>query len=76
MHGWGQGCLGGGWFGGIAMIVFWVALIVGLALLVRSLLRQGEPAKPDPLAILKERYAKGEITTQEYEERRKTLTGG
>jgi uncharacterized membrane protein len=31
------------------------------------------PGRPTPLEILQERYAEGEIDTQEYEERSKLL---
>lgn len=33
------------------------------------------PPGPDPLAILRERYARGEIDDEEFERRRKTLGG-
>ncbi|MGZ3587816.1 MAG: SHOCT domain-containing protein [Candidatus Limnocylindrales bacterium] len=35
----------------------------------------GPGAPPDPLAILRERYARGEIDEEEYERRRRTLSG-
>jgi len=75
MMGWGNDAWGMGWFGGIFMVLFWVAVIAGVVLVVRSLTRDQGPQKPDPLGILKERYARGEITTQEYEERKKKLEG-
>lgn len=34
---------------------------------------EGEETREEPLAVLKMRYAKGEITKEEYEEMRKTL---
>jgi putative membrane protein len=33
-------------------------------------------AADDPLEILRQRYARGEIDDEEYERRRRTLTGG
>lgn len=67
-------------FGGFGMIFFWGVLIVLVILLVRGF-AGGWPSVSQPrrsgstaLDILKERYAKGEISKEEYEERRKTLT--
>jgi putative membrane protein len=70
-----------GWFGWILMTLFWVVVIVGIVMLIRYLWfaqKKGlsTPDKKDPMEILKERYAKGEIDTQEFEERKRTLEGG
>ncbi|GAA1496079.1 SHOCT domain-containing protein [Paeniglutamicibacter kerguelensis] len=58
--------------------LFWVLLVIGLVLLgiltVRSFsggARDGRSAR----RILDERYARGEMTTEEYRERLKTLRG-
>jgi putative membrane protein len=66
-------------------LVFWGLVIVALVLGVRWLIRQnnqdrlpppaGGPAAPDPLDVLRGRYARGEIDEEEYERRRKTLSG-
>jgi putative membrane protein len=85
MMGVGRGlATGGGWtwgllmaLGGLSMLAFWGALIVGIVLLIRVVTgpssgqssRSGEPA----IEILKRRYAAGEITGEEYEQMRKTL---
>jgi putative membrane protein len=75
MMGWG-----GGMFGGIGMIFFWGVVIVLVVLLVRGFAggwpSASQPRQPGSTAldILKERYAKGEISKEEYEERKKTLT--
>lgn len=82
MMGWG----GGGWFGGIFMILFWILLIVGLVFLIRWLIHStrgeaggGRPFGGDSysssraLDILRERYARGEIDKQEFEEKKKDL---
>jgi putative membrane protein len=72
--------LGHTMFGGLGMLLFWSVVVVLLVLLVRAV--TGRPAtggapsaggRQSPLEILQERYARGEIDKNEYEERRKTL---
>lgn len=80
----GGGMMGGygygmGWFGSMVMIVFWILVIVGLVFLIRwlasSTKNDGHGAKPEDSAIeiLKKRYATGEITKEEFEEKKKGL---
>ncbi len=72
---------GGGWmfFGPLMMIVFVAAIVVVVVLVVRWLGGAGHGAAPypppgrTPLDILKERFARGEIDKEEFEERRRTL---
>jgi putative membrane protein len=71
---------GGGWgmgFGAPFMIVFWVLVIIGVVALVKWLADQssGGVRRRDktPLEILQERYARGEIDGDEYEQKRKDL---
>jgi hypothetical protein len=45
---------------------------VVVALVVRS---WRPPAPPDPRRILAERFARGEISAEEFEERRRVLDG-
>ena len=78
MGGWGGS--GMGWFGGIFMIIFWILIIVGVIFLIRWLIQStkggaGMPfsSSSRPLDILKERYARGEIDKQEFEEKKKDL---
>jgi putative membrane protein len=67
--------------GGFAMVVFWVLVIMLVVLAVRWFSASGPrrddamPADKTPLQILQERYARGEIEKDEYEERRRTLGG-
>jgi putative membrane protein len=76
-HMWG----GGSWmiFGPIMMIVFIAVAVVVVVLLVRWLGGPGRggalhsPPGKTPLDILKERFAKGEIDKEEFEERRRVL---
>lgn len=76
MMGWGDGY---GWmgFGSIFMLIFWGLIIVGVIALVRLLLAQGtgclEAPGKKPLEILQERYARGEIERDEYEQKRRDL---
>lgn len=72
--GWGQMM-----FGGLMMIVFWGGIIVLIILLVRWIgvgigdSRDSAPKRPRALEILQERFARGEIDKQEYEERKQIL---
>ncbi|MEQ1871443.1 MAG: SHOCT domain-containing protein [Vicinamibacterales bacterium] len=67
---WGPGM----WLGGLAMLVFWGALIAGAILVVRHLGGMpGGEARPSPLDILRRRYASGEITREQYEQMRRDL---
>jgi putative membrane protein len=77
--GWGMHPMGWMWgaWGAVAMammLAFWGLVIAALVLAVRWLLRQGErPAADRALEILRERYARGEISREEFEARRRDL---
>lgn len=60
--------------GMLATGVFWIILAAVVIKLVKS--RPGStPAPPSALRILEERYARGEISREEFAERRDVLTG-
>ena len=72
----------GGWFGMLFMTFFWVAIIV-LAIWLVSKLFSGRagmdiaptqlPQPPTADEILKQRYVRGEITKEQFEEMRLNL---
>jgi putative membrane protein len=77
---WGPGMMGHGmgWFWGVAMLVFWISIIVGVIFLIRWLAlatrTRGEGGPEDTaLEMLKKRYARGEINREEYEEKKKVM---
>ncbi|MBV1714944.1 MAG: SHOCT domain-containing protein [Desulfarculus sp.] len=72
MYGWG------GWLGGPFMIIIWILLIVAGVALIKWLFAASKKDQAPPfslpapghdrsLAILRERYAKGEISSQEFQ---------
>ena len=76
MTGFGMG-LGGG----LVMVLFWVVLIIGAVWLARGLFPHGQQpptssTRPEASAdeILKQRYARGEITKEQYEQMRRDLS--
>lgn len=63
-----------GGFGWVFMIIFWALIILGVVALVRYLGEQHNVDKNNtPLDILKERYAKGEINKEEFEQKKKDI---
>lgn len=74
MGGWGMG-----WLGMIFMMAFWILVIVGLVFLIKWLIQSTRGAKEvghgtsRALEILKERYARGEITKEEFEQMKKDI---
>jgi len=73
-HGWGIG-FGLGWF---FMVIFWILVILGIIYFVKLIVgigdRKGGTKDETPLDILKKRYAKGEITKEEFERIKDDLT--
>jgi putative membrane protein len=61
-------------FGGVGMILFWGIIVVLIVLLVRVVSGGSASRARTPMEILQERFAKGEISKEEYEERRKMLS--
>jgi putative membrane protein len=72
--------MGGGWLamllGGLLLILFWIAVIALAFFAVRRIARSGQTSgisgnrvvrEVDALEILKQRYARGEISREEYQ---------
>jgi putative membrane protein len=77
--GWGMHPMWGAWGGWgismmVVMLVFWGLALAGLVFGIRWLLTERKaPAEDRALAILRERYAQGEISKEEFETRRRDL---
>lgn len=62
-----------GLFGVFWTVIFWVAVIWMIVWLVRKGSGWHHMGGPDSLEILKQRYAKGEITKKQFEEMKKEI---
>lgn len=78
---WGHmGDYGWGWGGmGIGMLLFWGVLIAAIVLLVKNTWGpgscSGREREKSALDLLKERYARGEIEREEFEQKKHDLKG-
>jgi putative membrane protein len=68
---------GAGWwmvFGGIMMVLFWGGLIALVVWGINRMTRRGSNlARKGPLDIARERYARGEISKDQFEQLKKDL---
>jgi putative membrane protein len=60
---------------GLAGVAFWILLIALLVLLVRGMQTTARASGGPAARVLEERYARGEITREEFLERRTVLGG-
>jgi len=77
---WGMhGDIGTGWWivMVVAMVVFWGAVIIGVAWLLRGAFDGWQrPRKESPSDVLERRFAEGAISVEDYRERREILATG
>lgn len=75
--GWGMyGPWMGHGIGMLFMVLFWALVIIGVVVVLRMLGVAGQgpaPGSKRAIDILKERYARGEIDRDEFEQRRRDL---
>jgi len=78
---WGWGWGGGygspfWWLGPVLMALFWIAVLGGIVVLIRQMVRRdrGQDRDDTALQILQRRYARGEISKEQYEEMRRELS--
>ena len=70
---------GMGWIGMILGFIFFIAIIIGIILFIIWLVKRTTHSTAEPktgskaLEVLKERYARGEITKEQYEEIKKGI---
>jgi putative membrane protein len=83
-HGWDMGFGWGGWLiGGLVMLLFWGGVIAVAFFAIRALMRSGGGQAEgsgsqlrggdSALGILQKRYARGEISREEYLEMKQDL---
>ncbi len=72
MDGYGYSMGYGMWILGL---IFWILVIIGLVLLIKYLWEGGGARREQEsaLEILKKKYARGEISKEEFEEKKKDL---
>ncbi len=65
-----------GWLvSGLVMLLFWSVAVAVLVVIVRGLwIEPRQDVRADPLRVLQERFARGELNEREYLRRRAVLT--
>jgi putative membrane protein len=73
MMGYGDG------YGGLFMMILWTVFLILIAVFIYALIKGkttgmwGSPVVETPVEILKKRYAKGEITKDQFEQMKKDI---
>jgi putative membrane protein len=71
-YGWGMGFD----FGWLVMGLFWILIILGVIYLIKLIVggRKTEEKEDTAIEILRQRYAKGEVSKEEFEKIKNDLT--
>ena len=65
---------GYGWGGmGLGMLLWWLAIAIALVMFVRYVTSSGNDNPKSARKILDERYSRGEIGREEYEQKKRDL---
>lgn len=77
---WGDYGMGWGWgfFGVVHMVLWWALIILGIVVLFKWLTgsgssRETRATESRALAVLRERYARGEIGKEEFDQKKRDL---
>lgn len=70
-YGYGSGMMSGSYW--IIGLIFWLLILIGLVLLIKYLWEGSGKKEESSLELLKKRYARGEISKEEFEEKKKDL---
>ena len=82
MYGWYNQGMGGGWWAVMmtGIVVFWAVFVFGIVALLRHYgpwrgETHPQPSSSSAIEILKQRFARGELTEEEYTRLRTLLEG-
>ena len=64
------------WLWMLIWLGFWIVIVMGLVFLIRALIERKSGAEKHAMDILNDRYARGDISREEYLEKRKDILGG
>ena len=68
--GWGWGMMG---MGLLFMVLFWALVILGIVALIKGLRGSSGSVTNRSFDILKERYARGDITREQFEQMKRDI---
>jgi putative membrane protein len=55
------------------MILWWIIIIIAVAALIKFVYQKESSGQKSALDILKERYARGEISKEEFQEKKRDI---
>lgn len=77
---WGNGAGMGWWMWlvmGVGTLAFWIVIVLAVRTLLPGRGHQAaDPQRSEPLTLLKERLARGEVSPEEFVQRRRLIVNG